>query len=232
MSSVIDGIIARLYSADANDRVKAAGEIGEIGTETEAPLVLKIAYEDEASTVRQMAIQSFHEIMKRKSLEEIVRAARSHFDEYVRIYAISILGQFDKVDLSEVIPDLLHEMNPRIKIATVKAVADLNYSEMAPKLLELFPSPESPLLTQVIAEAFAIMKYKKSKDKIKQYYVSNLDNLSLELKTAIVFALSSFGDKSAKKSLKNDEIDNFFTIKIGNQHYRGRKNLLKALNSL
>lgn len=226
-------VLDRLYSIDANERVKAANEIGEIGTEKEAPIVLKIAYEDDASTVRQMAIQSYFEILNDKAYNEILLAANSHFDEYVRIYAVSILGKLNPDLVSEPLLELMKDENHKIRATVVKSMIHANTIQNAPHLINFFEN-ETHILTQCnIVEAWAIWNYKQANEIIsKLSEKSNLVESHIELKTISFFALALFGDKNALKKLKEADIDDYYRIKIGSKHYAGRNGLLKALKIL
>jgi len=230
-TSDIQAIVNRLYSQDANDRVKAAGEIGEVGTPQEAPIILKVAYEDEASTVRQMAIQSYYEILNGLALAEIKKASMSHFDEYVKIYAISILGNYAINEVQDTFEKLIESSDSKIQITTVKALIHANGTNFADKLLQMFPSKKSDHLSQVIVEAMALWNFKKASKPIEKYYITH-QTVPLELKTILLFAMASFGNKNAKKSLETEEIDNFSSIKVGDKRYRGRNGLLEALKKI
>ncbi|OLS28950.1 MAG: hypothetical protein HeimC2_03880 [Candidatus Heimdallarchaeota archaeon LC_2] len=232
-AGTLKDVMDRLYSIDANERVKAANEIGEIGTEKEAPIVLKVAHEDETSTVRQMAIQSYFEILKEKAYEDILKAAKSHFDQYVRIYAISILGKLDQNQVSEPLLELMKDEDPKIRATVVKSMIHANTIQNA-KHLETFFENETHMLTQCnIIEAWAIWNYKQAKGKINKLF-ENTDKMEsqIELKTISLFTLALFGDKKALKELKEGNIDTYYRIKVDSKHFTGRKGLVKALELL
>ena len=184
-------VLDRLYSIDASERVKAANEIGEIGTEKEAPIVLKVAYEDETSTVRQMAIQSYFEILKNEAFDEILKAAISHFDQYVRIYAVSILGKLNSELVSEPLLELVKDDDPKIRATVVKSMIHANTSQNAGHLESIFEN-ETHMLTQCnIIEAWAIWNHKQASNQInKLFEIDKLPHLQLELKNNITFCSS------------------------------------------
>ncbi len=226
-------VLDRLYSIDANERVKAANEIGEIGTEKEAPIVLKKAYEDETSTVRQMAIQSYFEILSDKAYDEILKAANSHFDEYVRIYAVSILGKLNPDLVTDPLLELMKDENHKIRATVVKSMIHANTIQNASHL-ESFFEKETHILTQCnIIEAWAIWNYKQATEIISKLFEnSNLIESHIELKTISLFTLALFDDKNALKKLKEVDIDDYYRIKIDSIYYTGRDGLIKALKML
>ncbi|MCE7736971.1 MAG: hypothetical protein GPJ54_18950 [Candidatus Heimdallarchaeota archaeon] len=226
-------VLDRLFSIDANDRVKAANEIGEIGTEEEAPIILKVAYEDEASTVQQMAIQSYFEIMKEHGFEEIKKAALSHPDQYVRIYAINILGKIKSELVTDLLLDLLDNNDEKIRATVVKSMIHANTIQNAKRLAELIETENHVLTLCNMIEACTIWKYSEAVPKIKEVY-ENLSkyNDSIEIKTITIFALAAFNDKKALTQLKEESIDEYYRVKINNKHFKGKSGLLQALEEL
>ncbi|MHA2030185.1 MAG: HEAT repeat domain-containing protein [Candidatus Kariarchaeaceae archaeon] len=226
-------VLDRLYSLDANDRVKAANEIGEIGTEQEAPIVLKVAYEDEASTVRQMAIQSYYEIMKEHGFEEIRKAALSHTDEYVRIYAINILGNLRTELVSNLLLQLIEKQDEKIQATAIKSMIHANTIENASKLKSVLVNEDYVLTRCNIIEAWGLWRYSAGITEIKSIFDEQLDNeSSIELKTISALVLASFGDEKALTVLKESNIDEYYRIKVASKLYRGRSGLIEAVNQL
>ncbi len=222
-------IVARLTSIDANDRVKAAAELGEVGTEREAPHLLKAVWEDEASTVRQIAIQAYAEIMKDASFNEIYKAATEHPDRYVRLYAISVLGNI----LPEIVGDSLYQFlegdDHGVHEAAVRALIHLNMSDSADRLLTLLNNDTDIYCVQSISEAIALWKYKKGKKILEQKLNTITDN---ETRIWIKFALASLGVKKYRDELENDDIDPFIRIKYNDEWYRGKDGILNLIDKL
>ena len=226
-------VLDRLFSIDANDRVKAANEIGEIGTEDEAPVILKVAYEDEASTVKQMAIQSYFEILKEHGFDEIKKAALSHPDQYVRIYAINILGKINSELVTDLLLELLDNDDEKIRATVVKSMIHANTIQNANRLAELIETENHILTLCNMIEACTIWRYSDAISKIKMIY-ENLSNYNnrIELKTIVIFALASFNDKKALTQLKEEDIDEYYRVKINNKHFKGKSGLFQALEEL
>ncbi len=129
--------LSRLYSQDANDRVKAAGELGEIGTPDIAHKLLEVAYQDEASTVRQMAIQSYSEILGLDSLDEIIKSASTHFDDYVKLYSIMIMGRLGTKKVYQPLLDLLNTEDTKIQAAVIRSMIHIQTNEFAQDIFDL-----------------------------------------------------------------------------------------------
>ena len=168
MSSSVQDVLDRLFSLDANDRVKAANEIGELGTPKEAPTVLKVVYEDEASTVRQMAIQSYYEIMKENAFDELEKVVNNHPDDYVKIYALSVLEKFPSTQTEGLFKSSLESENPRIRATVTRAILHADSTMFAETLLELLNIEKDDLVIRNILESFALWKYTAAKDKLKK----------------------------------------------------------------
>lgn len=230
MSGTLQDVMARLYSIDANERVKAANEIGEIGTEIEAPTVLKVAYEDEASTVRQMATQSYFEILGDKGIPEIIKIATEHFDTYTRIYGISCLGKANKGLVIETLNILLDDEDEKIRVSTVRAMIHAQTIKLSDRLFSLLEHEESMIVIRNIFEALALWKYQKEHDSLEKYIEANIEKYDLELKTISYFLLAMLGDTNALKILENDDVDEYIRIKHGGKIYRGRNGLIELIS--
>lgn len=227
---LLEETVARLKSLDANDRVKAASELGEIGTLNEAPSLLDSAYNDEASTVRQMAIQSYGEIMGEQGLEEITKAATNHFDDYTRIYAISILGNFPSSKVSLLLKELFNTDDYKFRTTVVRAMIHSGSSENAEFLFEKLNEETDLLTLRNMIEAFALWKFERVKETLHRLLEKHTENI--ELTTIILFALAVFGDSKAVDRIKNEDIDNYMTIRLQHRNYRGKDGLLDALDHL
>ncbi|MHA2501468.1 MAG: HEAT repeat domain-containing protein [Candidatus Kariarchaeaceae archaeon] len=224
--------VSRLYSQDANDRVKAAGELGEIGTPEVAEILLKVAYEDEASTVRQMAIQSYGEILSTKATQELVKAVSSHYDEYVQMYALNSLGNIGGEGAAETMLRNLEHPNPRMQATTLRAMIHSETKEYAPDVFEFLKDTTDSLLQRNCIEALALWKYKPAKAYISDTYFENRELNDLELKTISAFYLAVMGEKKGKNFLKNERVDNYMRIAVNDKHYRGGTGLLEAADRI
>lgn len=233
MSSPVQDVLDRLFSLDANDRVKAANEIGELGTPNEAPTVLKVVYEDEASTVRQMAIQSYYEIMKQDAFDELKKVVNTHSDDYVKIYALSVLEKFPSTQTEELFTSGLQSDNPRIRATVTRAILHANSMMFGEKLLDLLNTEKDNLVLRNILESFALWKYKPSKNKLMNLLESD-SNIpeDPELLTMLLFALAALGEKSALKRLQEEDVDEFIRIKYKNEMFRGKQGLLELLKQI
>ncbi|MHA2403544.1 MAG: HEAT repeat domain-containing protein [Candidatus Kariarchaeaceae archaeon] len=227
----LEELVQRLKSIDANDRVKAAAEIGEMGTPNEAPIVLKSAWDDETSTVRQMAIQSYFEILGESALSEILIAAQTHFDDYVKIYAISLLGKLDPQMVSDPLAKFLSSENPKIRTTALRAMIHANTRDNSDRVHKHLVNEDNHLAQKNAIEALVIWKVKDSKDSIEKI-LTERDNLSIEVKTMALFALAAFGSEDARIELETADIDEYTRINLKNKTYRGRNGLLDALTNL
>jgi len=228
----LDSTIARLYSNDANDRVKAAGELGEIGTPEVAPKLLEVTYEDEASTVRQMAIQSYSEILGEQSLNEVIKVADSHFDEYVRLYAIMILGRIGGPQVIDPLRRYLALEDEKAKAAALRAMIHAETRENGDAVFDLLKKSKAPLIIRNCIEALSLWKYGDAKDYIRSKIFEREDLSDLELKTISAFYLAVMNDKSGRQYLQDEKIDNYIRIAVNDTHYHGRDGLLEAVSKL
>ncbi len=82
-------------------------------------------------------------------------------------------------------------------------------------------------------EACTIWRYSDAVSKIKVIHenLSNYNN-SIELKTIVIFALASFHDKKVLTQLKEENIDEYYRIKINNKHFKGKNGLFQAIEEL
>jgi len=224
--------VSRLYSQDANDRVKAASELGEIGTPEIAPKLLDVVYEDEASTVRQMAIQSYSEILGEDSLDEVIKAADSHFDEYVKLYAVMVLGRIGSPRVSEPLSRYIRSDNPKIKAAALKAMIHAETAEQGETVFEVLQQSDKPIIVRNCIEALALWHYQGALDYIQNTYFTNEDIKDLEIKTISAFYLASFGDKKGINYLETSRVDRYVRIKIDDIYYKGGQGLLEAARLL
>ncbi len=226
MNEGIEDLLARLHSIDANDRVKAAADLGEYGTPVIAKEVLKAAWEDEASTVRQIAIQSYYKILKNKATDEIIHAAKFHLDEYVKIYAISVLGSLNPSLVAQPLAELLNNENPKIRSTSLRSMIHAGIKENVDIVYTRLEIETNDLALKNSIELLALWRYKKSKEKIAKI-IENTN--SEEVKTMGLFALASFGDKKSKKALETCYDDEYIRIIVKNKTYRGKNGLLEAL---
>lgn len=225
----LDDLVARLQNKlDANDQVKAAAELGEVGTPEIAPELLKAVWHDDTSTVRQIAIQSYSEILKEKAFEEVIKVVKTHLDDYVKIYAISILGSMDSNLVTDVLAELLENTNPKIRVPVIRAMIHANTRVNSEIILKTLENETDMLVQKNLIEALAIWKYSKSFELISDI-LKNSSNI--EIRTIALFALASFGDKNAKKELQSSEIDEYIRISQNNKTFRGRNGLLEALKN-
>lgn len=229
MSNDFSDYLLRLSSNDANDRVKAAAELGEIGTPEVAPNLLKAAYDDEASTVRQMAIQSYAEILGNNAYSEILKAAKNHFDDYVRLYAVSTLGKVFGENEPSDIKFLLEDKDEKIRAAAVKIILQNNLNNFAPLFLKMLDKETYDIGIRNLIEALGLWKYKEANAKINQILKNTK---SLEIKTICYFSLAIFGNEEAIYKIKNDDIDEFMRIYYEGNRYHGRDGLLVIIEQL
>ncbi|MHA2249994.1 MAG: HEAT repeat domain-containing protein [Candidatus Kariarchaeaceae archaeon] len=225
----LDELVARLSSLDANDRVKAAAELGEVGTPEVSPHVLKSAWGDETSTVRQMAIQAYYEILGEDAFDEIVKAAKTHFDDYVKIYAISVLGGLKADSVSSILAELLENDSDKIKITILRAMIHAHTTQNTEIVFDLV-NDNNTMIRRNAIEALARWGFKKSQPSIKKILTES--ELDPEIKTIALFALASFGDTEARQQLMVEDIDEYLRIKLGRTTYTGRDGLLDALNKM
>lgn len=225
----LEGMVARLYSQDANDRVKAAAELGEIGTLKEAPELLKVAYEDEASTVRQMAIQAYAEILKEDSISELVKAANNHFDDYVRLYAITTLGNLPVSDIGRELVNFLQFEDSKLRAATLRALIHSHSADYSREVFNLLKEEKDTLVIRNCIEALTLWRFDPAKSYIEELF-NRLDEYNPEIQTFISFYLASFGNTKAREFIQNGNIDEFIRVSFDDQHFRGRKGLLRLLD--
>lgn len=227
----LEGIVARLSSQDANDRVKAAAELGEVGTPNEAPELLKAAYEDEASTVRQMAIQAYAEILGEDSIDELVKAVNEHFDDYVRLYAIISLGNLPVSDIGKVLVKFLPLDDSKLRAATLRALIHSQSTEYGDPVFTLMKEEDDTLVFRNCIEALTLWRYAPAKSYLKGLQ-EQIGEFNTEIQTFISFYLASFGNKQAREFIENGNIDEFIRIQYDDQHFRGRKGILRLLDRL
>ncbi len=225
-----DSILARLEtSVDATDRVKAAAELGEVGTPEVAPILLKVAWEDSQSGVRQAAITSYAEIMKNDAVPELKRAVETHFDSYVRLNALSMLVTLDDEVTLPFLKELIKSSDEKIRSLAIRELFMKGASEMAPLFLEALQTETYSLAQRNLLEALAIWKYHGAEPAIREI----LDNARHdEIQIVALFALSVFGDNGALAKLKEIKIDSYFRIKYNDHWYRGKEGLLKLIDRL
>ncbi|MDH5402830.1 MAG: hypothetical protein OEZ01_06910 [Candidatus Heimdallarchaeota archaeon] len=221
-------MVDRLYSKDANDRVKAASELGEIGTSNEAPELLKATYNDDQSTVRQMAIQSYAEIMKEDGYDEIVKVVESHEDMYVRLYAISVLAQFPQS--CDILAELLESSNIQLKSAAIRSLIRIGLEMnvvIQSKVLEILKNNDNDILLRNCIEALGLWGEKNSIPIILEQLKTHP---SSEIKTISAFSLALLGENAGKQYIEDNELDNFIRITYKGKIYRGKVGIKEILS--
>ena len=216
--------LSRLYSQDANDRVKAAGELGEIGTPDIAHKLLEVAYQDEASTVRQMAI------LLRKgldSLDEIIKSASTHFDDYVKLYSIMIMGRLGTKKVYQPLLDLLSTEDTKIQAAVIRSMIHIQTNEFAQDIFDLLKKSNETIIIRNCIEALSLWKFSEAINFIEENYF-NVKQIDSELKTISAFYLSVFKKKYGIKFLEQNDVDQFVRVNINNITYKGGNGLLEA----
>lgn len=235
MSNTVDIKELELYvsrmrtSQDASDRVKAAGELGDIGTPEIAPAVMEAVWEDPKSNVREMAIQSYAEIMGDDGSEQLGKVALEHFDPNVQFYAIYKLGTLSKEKSLPFLERVLNSKDEKHRAMAIKQIIKLNASETSAQLLDILRDETYVLAQRNILEALAIFKYKEAKNQIRDFLTSTNNQ---ELLTFGNFALACFGDKSAKKYLETEELERLIRVSYKDKIYRGRNGLLEIVNMI
>lgn len=219
--------LSRLYSQDANDRVKAAGELGEIGTPDIAHKLLEVAYQDEASTVRQMAIQSYSEILGLDSLDEIIKSASTHFDDYVKLYSIMIMGRLGTKKVYQPLLDLLSTEDTKIQAAVIRSMIHIQTNEFAQDIFDLLKKSNETIIIRNCIEALSLWKFSEAINFIEENYF-NTKQIDSELKTISAFYLSVFKKKYGIKFLEQNDVDQFVRVNINNITYKGGNGLLEA----
>lgn len=233
MSDAYKSMLDRLDSLDANDRVKAAAELGEIGTPNEAPRLIQACWEDEASTVRQISVQAYAEILGDDSFDEVLKVVNTHTDEYVRLYAISILGDLTLELVEKPLKELLKNNDPKFRATVLRAMMHADTRSNSDEIYNIIEGESDAFVLRNAVEALTLWNYEKSKDLIKKIYDNEELIQNEELRTIVLFSLAKFGDKTALNQLKNDDIDNLIRISYDGQFYRGRDgllNLIKIIN--
>ncbi len=233
MSNPYKSFMDRLDSLDANDRVKAAAELGEVGTANEAPRLIQACWEDEASTVRQIAVQAYAEILGDASFDEVIKVINTHTDDYVKIYAISILGDLTQELVEGPLKELIKTSDPKLRATVIRAMIHADTRSNSDEIFNLIDGEIDTFVLRNAIEAMTLWNYKKSKDAIKKINHNEELMENEELKTIVLFSLASFGDKVALDKLRTDDIDNLIRISYNGRFYRGREglfNLIKKIN--
>lgn len=225
-------LISRLSSQDANDRVKAAAELGEVGKPEHAPKLLEACWNDEASTVRQIAVQAYGEILKDQGADEIFKVASEHTDEYTRLYAISSLGSMSAETVENYLNQLLTDSNPKIRLTVIRSMIHAQTDGLGNQLLELYETEDDAMVLRNIIEALLLWKSKSIVPKLKTREDLNHLLENEEFRTFYNLALAIGGDKQAVTFLEEGEIDTLTRIKIRGKWYRGRNGLLEAIDLL
>jgi HEAT repeat protein len=232
MSNPYKTLLDRLDSLDANDRVKAAAELGEVGTPNEAPRLIQACWEDEASTVRQISVQAYAEIMGDDSFIEVLKIVNTHSDEYVVLYAISILGDLTQELVENPLKELIKNDDPKIRATVIRAMIHADTRSHSNEIYNLIDGEDDAFVLRNAIEALTLWNYHKSKGIVKKIYDDKLLMKNEELKTIILFSLARFGDEIALEQLKNDDIDNLIRISYDGQFYRGRDGLLDLIKKI
>lgn len=226
-SDELEMIVNRLRTAiDASDRVKAAAEIGELGTPEIAPKVLDAVWEDEKSNVRQLAVQSYAEILGNEGVEALNVIIEKHTDNYVRLYAIISLGTLSKELVLPTLTKTLEDTDQKIRATTIKQFMHLNARETAPLLMQLLSKESYVLAIRNAVEALAIWKYKAAQSIIENILKHSENE---EITTICLFALACFGSPTAKTQLQEYDVDSDFRVKFMDTTYRGKDGLLKIV---
>ncbi len=223
-------LIGQLKSEDATERLKAAAELGELGSADDAKHLIELIWNDPASPVQQIAVQAYASLKKNDAFSEVMRVIEEHIDEYVVLYAVGILGSLSADIVSEPLKKLITDDNEKIRTTALRSIIMAGLSDLSPLILELLENEEYTLAIQNGIEAMAIFRYKKSKkiiENIKKKY-----DADIEIRTISTFAMASFGDKKALDYLKNEEVDEYKRITINGNRYSGRKGLLLALKEI
>jgi HEAT repeat protein len=223
-------IISRMVSSqDASDRVRAAGELGEVGTPEIAPKVLEVVWQDSQSNVREMAIQSFAEILGDDAAEDLGKVLKDHYDDNVRLYATHKLGTLSKQEAINHLKVGIHDKNEKIRAITIRELIHIEAKEMSEHLLNLLRNETYNLAKRNILEALALWRYKPA----KQIIIELLKNEnSLEVITFSHFALAIFGEKDSLKFLENEEIETMLRVSYKDKIYRGREGLIEIIKIL
>ncbi|RMG26964.1 MAG: HEAT repeat domain-containing protein [Methanobacteriota archaeon] len=225
-----DSIIARLEtSIDATDRVKAAAELGEVGTPEVAPILLKAVWEDSQSGVRQAAITSYVEVLGEDAYPELEKVITSHFDAYVRLNAISMLSKLPKDMSLQLLQKGLDSDDDKVRTLSIRELYLIGAKELAPRFVELLRTESYHLAKRNLIEALAIWKVNEAKDIIKQVISQDSDP---EIQGIGVFGLAALGEPGAKEKLENMDIDPFIRIKFDNEWFRGKEGLLSLLKRI
>ncbi|MCY3410958.1 MAG: HEAT repeat domain-containing protein [Candidatus Heimdallarchaeota archaeon] len=223
----LEDTLEKLKSEDATTRVKAASDLGENGTEKEAPYLKSMVWEDPSTTAQQIAIQAYVEIMKEKSFEELKRVIGEHQDTYVKINAIHELGKLKNSNVPKILSAFLNDTDDKIRTTAIRSMILADAQQLAGEIFLHLSQETYPLAKQNCIEALGIWKYKKAKNLIQEI-VDISDNE--EIITMGLFALAAFGEKSARKQLEERDVDSFWRITVNNTKYRGKKGLFLALD--
>lgn len=229
MSSIEDKILT-LSSEDATERMRAVAELGEEGDQSVAPKIKDIIWNDKSPSIQQIAVQSYAEILGDESMDEMRRIIESHHDRYVIQYALGALGNFKSENVETYLGSLMEEMDDTLRTTVLRSIIRSNSLGLRDKVMQILAKETYPLAIRNCIEALALWKYKKSKKLIEEIMSNNTNDI--EIKTISLFALAVFGDKKAKKSLIEGEIDDYTRITVGNKNYKGRKGLLLALDNI
>ncbi len=232
MSNPYKSLLDRLDSLDANDRIKAAAELGEIGTPNEAPRLIQACWEDEASTVRQISVQAYAEILGDESFDEVFKVINTHTDNYVKIYAVSILGDLTQELVEHPLKELIKNTDPKLRATVIRAMIHADTRSNSDEIYKLLDVEIDPFVLRNAIEAMTLWNYKESKDAIKDISDNKELMRNEELKTIVLFSLATFGDKVALDRLKTDDIDNLIRISYNGQFYRGREGLLNLIQKI
>lgn len=223
-------LVDKLKSDDATERLKSAAELGEDGSEEDAFHLVDLIWNDPSSTVSQIAVQAYSELLKEKSFDLVKDVIEKHKDEYVVLYAINILGSIPSDISSNLIDELLDNPNDKIRTAAIRSAISNSSQKLEPKIRAILEKETYSLAIQNCIEALTLWRIKKAKKLIKD--VADKFDDDLEINTISNFSLASFGDKDALQSLKNNPIDEYKRITVNGSRYSGRDGLLEALKNI